>query len=173
MPPLALHKFEELFKGLFKPLCGYAVKYTGDLDAAKNIVHEVFIQLWDKFETLPADSNYKSYCYTAVRNRCLNYLRDRKKFVAIGHVADGHVTDSNTSLETSELAEKIESGIASLPDKCRIIFEMNRIEGLKYAEIAAKLNISVKTVEGQMSKALAIMRDHLSEFLTLIFITLT
>ena len=166
------HKFEELFKGLFRPLCGYAMKYTGDLDAAKNLVHEVFIQLWKKFDSLPPDSNYKSYCYTAVRNRCLNHLRDKKKFVTMDSLPEERASELNTSIETAELGEKIEAGIASLPDKCRMIFEMNRIEGLRYAEIAAKLNISVKTVEAQMSKALGIMRDHLNEFMTLIFILL-
>jgi RNA polymerase sigma-70 factor, ECF subfamily len=73
-------------------------------------------------------------------------------------------------METSELAEKIEQAIASLPEKCRMVFEMNRIEGLKYSEIAEKMNISLKTVEAQMSKALSIMREHLSEFLMIIFI---
>lgn len=146
------------------------MKFTGDLDAAKNLVHEVFIQVWDKFDTLPEDTNYKSYCYTAVRNKCLNYIRDRKKFVTIENVAEHRVAEVNSGMETSELEEKIEAAIASLPEKCRMVFELNRIEGLKYAEIAAKMNISVKTVEAQMSKALATMKEHLREFLTIIFI---
>lgn len=146
------------------------MKYTGDLDSAKNLVHEVFIQVWGKFESLPADTNYKSYCYTAVRNRCLNYIRDRRKFVTIEHVPEENFREINTSMETSELATRIDEAIASLPEKCRMVFELNRIEGLKYAEIAEKMNISVKTVEAQMSKALAVMKDHLSEFLTILFI---
>lgn len=154
-------------------MCGYAMKYTRDIDTARNLVHEVFIQLWDKFDSLPPDSNYKSYCYTAVRNRCLNHLRDKKKFVSMEHLPEHSASELNTSMETSELAQMIEAGIASLPEKCREIFEMNRVEGLKYAEIAARLNISIKTVEAQMSKALGIMKDHLGEFLTLIFILLT
>jgi len=146
------------------------MKYTGDLDAAKNLVHEVFINLWERFDSLPQDTNYKSYCYTAVRNKSLNYIRDRKKFVMIADVPDNQITVSDTSLETSELQLKIEAAIASLPEKCRMVFELNRIEGLKYAEIAKKMNISIKTVEAQMSKALAVMKEHLSEFMTLIFL---
>lgn len=167
-----LNKFEELFKGLFKPLCGFALKFTGDLDSAKNLVHEVFIQVWEKFETLPSDTNYKSYCYTAVRNKCLNHIRDKKKFVMIENVAAHQMTELNTTMETSELALKIEAAIASLPEKCRMVFELNRIEGLKYAQIAEKMNISIKTVEAQMSKALGVMKEHLSEFLTLIILML-
>jgi len=170
LPSTNLNKFEELFRGLFKPLCGFAMKYTGDLDSAKNLVHEVFIQVWDKFESLPEGTNYKSYCYTAVRNRCLNYIRDRKKFVMIENVPEHHFREMNTTMETSELAAKIEQAIASLPEKCRMVFELNRIEGLKYSEIAEKMNISLKTVEAQMSKALAVMKEHLREFLTIIFI---
>lgn len=165
-----LHEFEGLFKGLFKPLCGFAIKLIGDRDDAKNLVHEVFIQVWEKFDSLPEGTNYKSYCYTAVRNKCLNYIRDRRKFVAIENVAEQRLTEVNTKLETSELAQKIEAAIAALPEKCRLIFELNRIEGLKYAQIADKLNISIKTVEGQMSKALGVMKEHLKEFLSLIFI---
>jgi RNA polymerase sigma-70 factor (ECF subfamily) len=170
LPSKDLHKFEELFKGLFKPLCGFAMKFTGDLDASKNLVHEVFIQVWEKFDTLPADTHYKSYLYRAVRNRCLNHIRDKKKFVTIENVAEHRLTEINTTLETSELEQKIEAAISSLPEKCRMVFEMNRLEGLKYAEIAVKMNISIKTVEAQMSKALGVMKEHLSEFLTIIFI---
>ena len=164
-----LTRFEELFKGLFKPLCAFAMKFTGDLDTAKNLVHEVFIQVWEKFDSLPPESNYKSYCYTAVRNKCLNHIRDKKKFVML-HDADHEPQITNTTLETAELQQKIETAIAALPEKCRMVFELNRIEGLKYSEIADKLNISIKTVEAQMSKALTIMREHLREFLTLVFL---
>jgi len=170
LPSGNLNKFEEIFRALFKPLCGFAMKYTGDLDSAKNLVHEVFIQVWEKFDSLPADTHYKSYCYAAVRNRCLNYIRDRKKFVLIENVPEENFREINTTMETSELAMKIDEAIASLPEKCRMVFELNRIEGLKYTEIAEKMNISLKTVEAQMSKALAVMRDHLSEFLVIIFL---
>lgn len=166
-------RFEQLFKELFKPLCGFAMKYTGDLDSSRNLVHEVFIQLWEKFDLLPSDTNYKSYCFTAVRNRCLNYIRDRKKFVTLENVSEDQRTVLNSALETAELEQKIESAIASLPGKCKMVFELNRVDGLKYSEIAAKMNISVKTVEAQMSKALAVLREHLSEFLVIIFILRT
>lgn len=73
-------------------------------------------------------------------------------------------------MEVAELEKEIELGINSLPEKCRMVFEMSRMEGLKYSEIAEKMNISVKTVEAQMSKALSVLREHLKEFLSLIFI---
>lgn len=86
------------------------------------------------------------------------------------NVPENQLTEINSTLETFELEQKIEAAIASLPEKCRMVFELNRIEGLKYAQIAEKMNISIKTVEAQMSKALGVMKEHLSEFLTIIFI---
>jgi RNA polymerase sigma-70 factor (ECF subfamily) len=145
------------------------MKYVRDLDDSKNLVHEVFIIVWEKLDTLPADTNYRSYLFTAVRNRCLNHLRDKKKFVMLENVAEHEAMEENTSLEAAELEKEIEIGIESLPEKCRQVFELNRMEGLKYAQIADKLGISIKTVEAQMSKALSVLRTHLGEFLTLIF----
>jgi RNA polymerase sigma-70 factor (ECF subfamily) len=164
-----LKKFETLFKDHFSSLCGFAMKYVRDSDEAKGIVHEVFVGFWEKFESLPSDTNYRSYLYTSVRNRCLNYIRDRKKHVMLDVVREHEFATENTETETEELSKAIDAGIESLPEKCREIFELNRIEGLKYAQIAEKLGISIKTVEAQMSKALSVLRGHLKEFLTILF----
>jgi RNA polymerase sigma-70 factor, ECF subfamily len=163
-----LQSYEKLFRELFKPLCGFSMKYVGDLDEARNLVHEVFITVWEKYDTLPPDTNFRSYLFTSVRNRSLNYLRDKKKHIALDHVVENTFSESDTTLEASELEKEIETAIHSLPEKCRQIFEMNRVEGLKYAEIADKLGLSIKTVEAQMSKALSVLRERLREFLILI-----
>jgi RNA polymerase sigma-70 factor (ECF subfamily) len=147
------------------------MKYVKDLDEARNLVHEVFITVWEKFDTLPGDTNYRSYLYTAVRNRCLNHLRDTKKYLTLDR-AEHKQSAENSSLEAAELEREIELAINSLPEKCRMVFELSRMDGLKYSEIAEKMGISVKTVEAQMSKALTVLRSHLSEFMSLIFIVL-
>ncbi len=167
-----LKAFELLFKDFFKPLCGFAVKYVVDLEEAKNLVHEVFITVWERFDSLPADINYRSYLFTAVRNRCLNHIRDRKKIFTIEKVAEHNLAEENTALETTELQREIELAINLLPEKCRQVFELSRNEDLKYSEIAERMNISVKTVEAQMSKALSVLRTHLAEFLSLLIIML-
>jgi len=161
--------FESIFKDLFKPLCGFAMKYVGDLDESKNVVHEAFIAVWQKFETLPEDTNFKSYLYTAVRNRSLNYLRDQKKHVTLEGEQVESIAANDPGMEVKELEREIELAINTLPEKCRMVFEMSRFEGLKYAEIAEKMGISVKTVEAQMTKALAVMKKHLANFLSILF----
>jgi RNA polymerase sigma-70 factor, ECF subfamily len=145
------------------------MRYVGDLDEAKGLVHEAFIAMWEKFEVLPSDSNFRSYLYTAVRNRSLNYIRDKKKQVMIDQVPDQMLSEENDPLVAQELELEIEMAIQSLPEKCRIVFELNRMEGLKYSQIAEKMAISVKTVEAHMSKALGILRERLSEFLSILF----
>ena len=145
------------------------MKYVGDIEEAKNLVHEVFISLWEKFESLPADTNYRSYLYTSVRNRSLNFIRDRKQQFSIESVSEQSNAIESDALEVKELETEIELAINSLPEKCRMVFEMSRYEELKYAEIANKMGISVKTVEAQMTKALGILRKALTNFLTLLF----
>jgi RNA polymerase sigma-70 factor (ECF subfamily) len=145
------------------------VKYIGDLDESKNLVHEVFISVWEKFEKLPGDTNFRSYLYTSTRNRCLNYIRDQKKHVAFDSVSDQGIVAEDNSIEVRELEKEIDLAVNTLPEKCRLIFEMSRYEELKYAEIAQKMNISVKTVEAHMSKALSLLRKALVNFLSVLF----
>lgn len=150
-------------------MCGFAMKYLTDLDDSKNLVHEVFVSVWEKFEELPADTNYRSYLYTSTRNKCLNFIRDNKKHVRLDNAPDQEMALNENPLEVKELEKEIELAINTLPDKCRQVFEMSRYEELKYAEIAEKMNISVKTVEAHMSKALALLRKALVNFLSLLF----
>ncbi len=160
--------FEELFREYFSDLTLFALKYTGDADSAKEIVHTVFVNLWEKRERIDADTSLRSYLFTSVYNRCLNHLRDQRKFkkdalfdVTVEMAA---ADDAAAGIETSELSGRIEEGLDRLPEKCRQVFELNRFEGLKYREISEKLGISVKTVEAQMTKALRILREHLKDY---------
>ena len=95
-------------------------------------------------------------------------IRDRKKFSSEEVPEGPGEWDVSAELETLELEERIRGAISSLPERCRLIFELSRFEGLKYAEIASKLDISVKTVENQMMKALKILREQLAKYLTIL-----
>ncbi|MEN8249338.1 MAG: RNA polymerase sigma-70 factor [Bacteroidota bacterium] len=163
---------EELFRSYFEPLCKMAYNYVRDFDTSKDIVHDVFTSFWKKYDTLPPDTKYKSYLFTAVRNKSLNYLRDEKKHLDVTEAEHLTLQENTPSVESMELANEIEYGLQLLPDRCRQVFELSRFEGKKYNQIAEELAISVKTVEGQMSKALRLLRDHLKDFLVMIVILL-
>ena len=163
---------EVLFKEHFEPLCRMATKYIYDFEASKDIVHEVFVAFWQKFDSLPADTQYKSYLYTSVRNKSFNYLRDSKKHLNIVDAEQEKAPDTDQFMEVKELAAEIDYALNLLPEKCREVFELSRFENMKYGQIATHLNISIKTVEGQMSKALRILREHLKEFMVLLLIIL-
>jgi RNA polymerase sigma-70 factor (ECF subfamily) len=169
-------KFEGLFREHFTGLCYFARKYTGDLDSAREIVHTVFIKVWENRSEFDWNKPVKSYLFTSVYNRSMNYIRDNKKF--LNHedaslqnlVADESAYSDH--LETAELEEKIRMSLLKLPEKCREVFELSRFEGKKYSEIAIQLNISVKTVETQMSKALQILKVELKDYLALMLFIL-
>jgi len=165
-------EFEILFREHFKELAGFANKYVGNVDVAKGIVHEVFMRLWEKREKIDTNQSVKSYLYTGVYNRSLNYIRDNKKFdksAEQGQIPEQKDNwDISNEMEAAEIQAKIDRTLSDLPEKCRRIFEMSRYEELKYKEIAEKLNISVKTVETQMSKALKALRKNLAEYIHLL-----
>ena len=165
--------FEVLFKENFTMMCAFARKYVRDLDISKEIVHDVFINLWNKRETIDVNKAVKSYLFTSVHNRCLNFIRDNKKFdrenVEIEKIKSGEHVDRDMMVE-AETEAQIKNAIDALPDKCREIFMLSRFDQLKYNEIADKLGISVKTVETQMSRALKFLRERLSDLLVLLVI---
>ena len=167
--------FEELFKDNFSQLCGFAQSYIYDLDSSKEIVQDVFINLWQKKENIDLSKSIKSYLYTSVKNRCLNYIRDNKKFrskVLDVDIADYDYSFDSDFLVENELQTKITDTLNSLPKKCKQVFELSRYENLKNKEIAERLDISVKTVEAQMTKALKIFRENLKEYLTILILIL-
>ncbi|MCG8697521.1 MAG: RNA polymerase sigma-70 factor [Bacteroidales bacterium] len=164
-------QYEELFRTHFVALCYFAAKYVSDNDTSKEIVHNVFISIWEKRNEFDFDKPAKSYLFTSVYNRCMNYIRDHKKFKSTDEENAIAIADSGEyqdKMETAELEVKIKSSINKLPAKCREVFMLNRFEDKKYAEIANQLNISIKTVEAQMSKALKILREELHEYLPLL-----
>ena len=160
--------FEELFREYFPSLMAFSRRILGNEDDAREVVHQVFINLWEKRSEIDLTTSLKSYLFTSVNNRSLNVIRDRKKFSSEEVPERAGEWDVSAEIESMELEEKIRGAIDALPEKCREIFELNRFDGLTYNEIAKQLDISVKTVENQISKALKILREKVALYLTIL-----
>lgn len=162
--------FELIFRSYFTRLCAFATVYTNSLEDSKEVVQEVFLKVWEKRNELPLDDELKSYLFRAVKNACINRLQhqmvaDRYQAVLYFLHSQEPGTDGYTEIELGELQGHIDTAIAALPESCRNIFLLSRNQGLKYREIAEQLNISVKTVETQMSRALLKLKSQLHEYL--------
>lgn len=164
--------FEMLFRTFYQPLCNYAYSFLQDRDEAEEIVQSIFMNVWEKRSKLEIRTAVKPYLYAMVRNACLNVIKHEKikqQHVAMElNVAERSVESVSRTINASELETKISNAMDRLPEQCRLVFKLSRFEELKYAEIASQLNISVKTVENQMGKALKIMREQLKDYLPLI-----
>jgi RNA polymerase sigma-70 factor (ECF subfamily) len=162
--------FETLFHQYYSYLCLYASKIIENDIAAEEIVQGFFVGFWEKREKLNIETSVKNYLFRSVKNLCLNFIQHNK--TRLRH-SQSILSDAknNQTLEDNfieiDLAEKIEESIQSLPEKRREIFKLSRQDGLKYREIAEKLNISIKTVETQMSLALKTLREKLKNYNTL------
>ena len=158
--------FELLFKRYFSVLCNHAIRYVWSKDEAKDIVADVFFNLWKNQNFDHITTSYRSYLFKAVRNGCHNYLtREQNKKTSLDEVDnyDAQLLRPDQILHFDELQHKIETIIAALPPQCKRVFLLNRLEGKKYAEIAAELDISIKTVEMHISKALSTLRIALKD----------
>jgi RNA polymerase sigma-70 factor (ECF subfamily) len=154
--------FESLFKEHYLHLVAFANTFLHDMNNAENIVQNIFVKLWEKRKKYKI-SSIKGYLMVAVRNSCHNEikrLQHEQNFMLSMKKTDAFEI---VNYSDSRVMEKIENIINQLPEQRKRIFKLNRLEGLKYREIAARLNISPKTVEIQMGKALKFLREHLIE----------
>ena len=156
--------FNKAFDLYYSCLCFYTDKILHDFDLSRSVAQQVFVDLWIKRERLQVDS-LQSYLYQSARNASLDLLKHKKaesRYLSmLDKVESGQLNDP---MEEAELANRINRAIQHLPEKCREIFVLCRFEELKYAEIAARLNISVKTVEMQVSIALKKLRNELADY---------
>lgn len=166
--------FEETFRKYYQSLCNYANSILKETDEAEEVVQNLFLSIWEKRSDLEISISLKSYLYRAVHNHCLNrikHLKVREEYqqYAVNFYDASYESVSHTVMK-NELETKIEEAIRKLPEQCRLIFRMSRFEELKYHEIAEQLELSPKTVENQIGKALKILRVELAEYLPLIII---
>ncbi|WP_430810211.1 MULTISPECIES: RNA polymerase sigma-70 factor [unclassified Carboxylicivirga] len=152
--------FELVFKNYYAHLVLLAQKYLIDRDLSESVVQSVFVQMWEKRKKLDIRS-LRGFLVVTVRNRCTNELKHRQVVRAF-EKEQAHNNDAILmSFSENVYLQRINKVIDELPEQRQKIFKMSRMDGLKYREIAEKLNISPKTVEVQMGKALKYLREQL------------
>lgn len=160
--------FSKAFDLYYSQLCFFADNVIHDFDLSRSVVQQVFVDLWIRRTNLDILFSLKSYLFQAVKNEALDILKHRK--VETKYLQSLREKDEqgwfHDQIEEAELNDRINTAIQELPPRCRDIFMLCRFEELKYSEIAERLNISVKTVEMQISIALKKIRTKLSPYQT-------
>ena len=175
--------FAFFFDLYFNQIVGFCTEFIKDRDQAKNIAQEAFLKLWLNKEKVRKVNGIKAFLYTSAKSDCLNLFRHKK-------VVHKYLNKSLRKREESlnievlnainfdtvmlaELEELIEGSVNELPDKCKQVFKMRRVDFKKNKEIAAELNISIKAVEANMTRALKHLKNKLSDYLpATLFLTL-
>jgi RNA polymerase sigma-70 factor (family 1) len=161
--------FSFIFSTYFRDMVFFAYSFTHELNIAEDIVQDTFVKLWEDHEKLNVTVSLRSLLLKTIQNKCIDWHRHKK-------VLNNHSSfiinnfplydyDTDNYVLRSELEGIIENAVATLPENIKETFEMNRYEGLKYQEIAVRLNVSVRTVEVRISKALDLLRKKLIDFL--------
>ena len=143
--------YQAIFRKYYPRMFYYAKRIVGE-DAADDVVQEAFLELWNRMDALETDvPQIESYLYKTIYSRGLNYLKRYKKV-------------NTAAMENMELRRKINQAIGELPDKCREIFVLSYLKDMKNSEIALMMNVSVRTVEAHIYKALKSLRARLGTF---------
>lgn len=171
---LALLKDDEralrfIFDRYYPTLLQDAWRIIGDTDAARDLVQDVFVELWKKRHEIAVHTSLRAYLRKAVINRTLNYLKSHRRISwglpdELQQLADTTDTDIYQKEQMESREARVRTAIESLPEKCRIVFSLSRFEQMSHKEIAEKLNISVKTIENQITKAMKVLREILMNY---------
>lgn len=160
--------FDAIFRAHYAELVGAAERLLHGRGLSEEVVQEVMLELWRRRDSIAIEESVRAYLYRATRNRALNVLRHERVVDAAAPRARG---ESATAAEAEDnvLDREIDVALAeamdALPPRCREVFELSRVQGLRYSEIATVLGLSVKTVEAQMGKALRILRERMARWL--------
>lgn len=166
--------FSDIYITYYPKLVRFAKEYVGVNEEAENLVQDIFLQLWNKSVLLGSMMNMNAFLFTMVKNRSIDFLRHRiveenrnksllETLEAEASLAALEEFDERT-LSADDIEEIIQQAIDSLPERCREIFVMNKLKGMKYAEIAETLDLSMSTVDNQMGIALKKLRVKLQDY---------
>ena len=154
---------ESLFNDYYTILCRKAYRIVNNKEISEDIVQDVFFKLWDRRNKIVITNSLEAYLNRMVFNESISFLRRNKNLLEFSDEIEQSGTNHGpiNTIEQKELNTIINDAINKLPPRCKTIFLLSRFEDLTYKQIAEQLNISVKTVENQMGKALKVLRKTL------------
>jgi RNA polymerase sigma-70 factor (ECF subfamily) len=164
------NKLKILFEKYFDKLTIYAYSILHQQEVAEEVVSDVFMNIWEKKESLLKEENLQAYLFKAAHNKCIDYLRSQKtiknqKTITLYSVLENEIlVDPHFVLEeifSKNLEEAILKAIEKLPEKRKEIFLLNRIENLSYQQIAEKLSLSINSVKTQISRSVEFLRKEI------------
>ena len=160
--------FDAIFRAHYPGLVTFLDRLLRGRGEAEEVAQEVMLELWRRRDGLDIRESLRAYLYRAARNRALNVLRHERVVEAAAPYArmpESEQARAEPDLLEQELDAAVAAAVAQLPERCREIFQLSRVDGLRYVEIADTLGISVKTVEAQMGRALRLLRERLASWL--------
>jgi RNA polymerase sigma-70 factor (ECF subfamily) len=154
-----------LFRLYYAPLCSHAIRFVYSKQVAEDIVAEVFCRFWDNEIFLRIDTSYRAYLFKSVRHSAYNYVKFElsKKSPREKYEIDQASSCPDEILQYDELYHLLEETINALPQQCKKVFVLSRMENKRYNDIAKELDISVKAIEAHISKALRILRKKIND----------
>jgi len=160
---LTLQEYEEAFDLYYTPIRNFLYFKTSQAELAEDVAQDAFVKLWETRAKIDK-SSIKAYLYTIANNLAINQLkRDQLKYKFLNlQVERKEKKTPQYLMEMQEFDQKLQDTLAKIPEGAREVFLMNRVEGLKYREIAERLGLSMKAIEKRMSRALAILREEIN-----------
>ena len=160
--------FTALFRTYYEEVCSHIFRYVKDARVSEDVAQELFSELWTKRETLEIQKSPGAYLHRMAVTRALNYIRDNKHHLYSTEdelrTVKASTVQPDELIESDQLSILINGAIDDLPERCRQVFMLSRFDGMKNSEIATELDISIKTVENQMTKALKSLRIVVKNF---------
>lgn len=158
----------KIFDAFYSDLAARIFRIIPDSDTCQDIAQDVFVELWNKRDSIEIHSSLGGYLNRAAVNKALNYLKSRNRGVIDGsaelaEAADESDSVSAAAMDAEEMESRLHRAIENLPERCRAVFALSRFEDLSHREIAEKLGISVKTIENQITKAMKLLREAMRD----------